>query len=304
VHENYSASPRIELKPYVRAFGQRRLAEDSAELVEPVPAYLDQILNFEFGIRPIAELGDASRFTINRLSIVGSSAYRPFNLHLSGGVESFAIFFQPLAFWQLFRLPTSSLVNQDFDGYAVLGAEGHRLWNRMAEAATFAERVKVAEAYLLRKALNAERNTSIMNAALSMFRANGAVRLNDVASQLSLGLRQFERNFLSEIGLSPKLFSRIARFQTALETRIRRQDIPWANLANELGYHDQMHMIKDFQKLSGLTPESLLSRIGDLRPPALIDATGESQSLYERRSKNGSVAKFERAASLRSALER
>jgi methylphosphotriester-DNA--protein-cysteine methyltransferase len=250
-----------------------------------VPACLDQILNFEFGVRPIAELGDASRFTINRLSIVGSSAYRPFNMHLSGGVESFAIFFQPLAFWQLFRLPTSSLVNHDFDGYAVLGAEADQLWSRLAETATFAERVKVAEAYLLRKAVNAERNSSIMKAALYMFRTKGAVRLDDVASQLSLGLRQFERNFLSEIGLSPKLYSRVARFQTVLETRIQRQDTGWANLANEFGYHDQMHMIKDFQKLSGLTPEGLLSRIGDMRPPALIGGVGESQSLTP--DKNG-----------------
>jgi methylphosphotriester-DNA--protein-cysteine methyltransferase len=278
MYETYSASPRTELKTYVRAFAQRRLKEDSGELVEAVPARLDQVMDFEFGVRPIAELGDASRFTINRLSLIGLSAYRPFNIHLSGGVESFGIFFQPLAFWQLFRLPLSSIVNQDFDGHAVLGGEADQLWNRLAEAATFAERVKVAEAYLLQKAFNAERNTSIMNAALYMFRARGAVRLNDVAGQLSLGLRQFERNFLSEIGLSPKLYSRVARFQAALDTKIRRQDTRWANLANEFGYHDQMHMIKDFQKLSGLTPEDLLLRIGDMRPPALAGAVGESQT--------------------------
>ncbi|MEG9438250.1 AraC family transcriptional regulator [Edaphobacter sp. HDX4] len=148
----------------------------------------------------------------------------------------------------------------------------------MAETSTFAGRVKVAEAYLLGKALNAERNISIMNAALYMFRAKGAVRLSGVAGHLSLGRRQFERNFLSEIGLSPKLYSRVARFQSALDTRIHRQDTRWASLANEFGYHDQMHMIKDFQKLSGLTPEGLLSRIGDMRPPAMIDAVGKSQS--------------------------
>jgi AraC-like DNA-binding protein len=277
VHETYSASPRLELKTYVRAFAQRRLKEDSAELVEPVPACLEQILNFEFGVRPIAELGDASRFTINRLSLVGPSAYRPFNMHLYGGVESFAIFFQPLAFWQLFGLPIGSFVNQDYDGCAVLGREADQLWNRMAETATFAGRVRVAEAYLLRKALKAERNTSIMNAALYIFRSRGAVRLDQVASQLSLGLRQFERKFLSEIGLSPKLFSRVARFQATLDTRINRKDTRWADLANEFGYYDQMHMIKDFQKLSGLTPEDLVSRIGDMRPPALTGAAGESK---------------------------
>jgi methylphosphotriester-DNA--protein-cysteine methyltransferase len=278
MHEIYSASPRRELKPYVRAFAQRRLEEKNcAGLVEPVPACLEQIFDFEFGVRPIAELGDLSRFTIGRLSVVGPSAYRPFNMHLSGGVESFAIFFQPLAFRQLFRLPLNSFVNQHYDGDAVLGNEAHQLWNRMAETHTFAERVKLAEAYLLPKAMNAERNTSTMNAALHMFRARGAVRLEDVASGLSLGLRQFERTFLSEIGMSPKLYSRVARFQTVLDTKINRQDARWVDLANDYGYHDQMHMIKDFQKLSGLTPERLISRIGDMRPPDLTGAVDDSR---------------------------
>ena len=178
MHETYSASPRRELKLYVRAFAQRRIDnKDCVGLVEPVPASLEQLFNFEFGVRPIAELGDASRFTISRLNVVGPSAYRPVNMHLSGGVESFAIFFQPLAFWQLFRLPLNSFVNQHYDGDAVLGNEAHQLWNRMAETHRFAERVKVAEAYLLRKAMNAKRNTPTMNAALHMFRARGTVRL-------------------------------------------------------------------------------------------------------------------------------
>jgi AraC-like DNA-binding protein len=279
VHETYSASPRLELKNYVCAFAQRRLEQDSAALVEPVPACLEQIFNFEFGIHPIGELGDARRFTLNRLSIVGASAYRPFNMHLYGGVESFAIFFQPLAFWQLFGLPMDSFVNQHYEGYAVLGREADQLWNRLAEAVTFAERVKFAEAYLLPKALNAGRKSSIMNAALYISRAKGTLRLDHVANQLSLGLRQFERNFLSEIGLSPKLYSRVARFQAALDMRIHRQDTGWANLANEFGYYDQTHMIKDFQKLSGFSPKDLLLRIGDMRPPALMGAVGESQIL-------------------------
>ena len=276
MHESYSASPRPELTTYVRAFAQRRIDQaQPAGLVEPVPACLEQILNFEFGVRPIAELGDASRFTIHRLSVVGASAYRPFNLHLPVGTESFAIFLQPLALWQLFRLPLGSFVNHDYDGYAVLGEEGHQLWHRMAETPYFGERVSLAESYLLRKALNAQRNTSVMNAAVYMFRARGARRLEDIASHLSLGLRQFERNFLREVGLSPKLYSRVARFQAVLDTRIRRQDTRWASLANDFGYHDQMHMIKDFQKLSGMSPERLLMHIGDMRPPAMISAADD-----------------------------
>ena len=281
MHETYSASPGPELTTYVRAFAQRRIDHaETAGLVEPVPACLEQILNFEFGVCPIAELGDGSRFTIHRLSVVGASAYRPFNLHLPAGTESFAIFLQPLALWQLFRLPQGSFVNHDYDGYAVLGEEGRQLWQRMAEKQHFAERVRLAESYLRHKALNAQRNTSVMNAAIYMFRARGTRQLEDVAGKLSLGMRQFERNFVREIGLSPKLYSRVARFQAALDTRIRCQDTGWASLANQFGYHDQTHMIKDFQKLSGLSPERLLMHIGDMRPPALISAADHRQQSH------------------------
>jgi AraC-like DNA-binding protein len=287
VHELNSCVARPELRPYVRAFAQRRMEHDSADVIELVPARLEQVLNFEFGIRPVAELAGANRSTVHKLSVVGPSAYRPFSLHLRGGVESFAIFFQPLAFWQLFRLPTSSFVNRYYDGCDVLNRETQQLWNRMAEAATFAGRVKIAEEYLLRKVLNSRRDTPIMSAALYMFKAKGAVRLEDVAGHLSLGLRQFERNFLSEIGLCPKLYSRVARFQSALDSKLNSYRVRWVDLACEFGYHDQMHMIKDFQKLSGLSPACLLTRVGDMRPSALTGGAAMLANVAVQEKLNG-----------------
>jgi AraC-like DNA-binding protein len=277
MHETYSASPRLELKPYVRAYAQRRIPAKHSGFVQPVPACLEQMFDFEFGVPPIAELGDSSRFTIGRFNVVGPSAYRQFNLHMSAGVESFAIFFQPLAFWQLFQLPVGSFVNRNYDADAVLGREADELWNRMAENSAFVRRVELVETYLLRKAMKTKRNSSTMNAAIHMYRAKGSVRLDDVASQLSLGLRQFERRFHNEIGLSPKLFSRVARFQAAFDTKLNRKYTRWVDLAAHYGYYDQTHMIRDFQKLSGLTPESLLSQIGDQRPFDLTRVVDEEQ---------------------------
>jgi hypothetical protein len=69
--------------------------------------------------------------------------------------------------------------------------------------------------------------------------------------------------------LSPKLYSRVARFQAALDGKLDCHNVRWVDLACEFGYHDQMHMIRDFQKLSGLSPECLLARLGDMRPAAL-----------------------------------
>jgi hypothetical protein len=279
MHELHSSAARPELKSYVRAFAQRKIDLDSAEIVEPMPASLEQILDFEFGVHPIVAFGDGRRIPAYSVSVVGPSAYCPADLHLSGGVESFAIFFQPLAFSRLFHIPMGNLVNLQYDAGDVLGAEILQLWHKMSETASFTERVEFVEEYLLVKAANCLENTPVVNAALHMFASKGVARISDIANQSSLSLRQFERRFASEIGLNPKLYSRVARFQAVLDAKLNCKDLCWLNLAHEFEYHDQMHMIKDFQNFSGWSPENLLLRLGDMRPPALAASICTAETL-------------------------
>jgi AraC-like DNA-binding protein len=270
MHELYSSGVRPELRTYVRAFAQRKLDRASPEIIEPIPAGLESTLDFEFGVSPMVAFGDGRRIQAHSVNLVGPSAYRPVDLHLRGGVETFAIFFQPLAFSQLFRIPMGTLVNLEYNARDILGCDIQELWHKMAETSSFRQRVAIAEGYLLRKAANSLRNTPVVNAALHMLASRGIARISNVANQSSLGLRQFERRFVSEIGLSPKLYSKVARFQAVLDAKVsRRQNAGWLDLAYEFGYFDQTHMIKDFQNLSGLSPECLMLRIGDIRPPAL-----------------------------------
>ncbi len=269
MRELYSSGARPELRPYVRAFAQRKLDRASAEIIEPIPACLESTLDFEFGVSPVVAFGDGRRIQAHSVNLVGPSAYRPVDLHLRGGVETFAIFFQPLAFSQLFRIPMGNLVNLEYNACDVLDSEIQELWQTMAETSSFPQRVAIAEGYLLRKAANSLKNTPVVNAALHMLASRGIARISNVANQSSLGLRQFERRFVSEIGLSPKLYSKVARFQAVLDAKVNRQNAGWLDLACEFGYFDQAHMIKDFQNLSGLSPECLMLRIGDIRPPAL-----------------------------------
>jgi methylphosphotriester-DNA--protein-cysteine methyltransferase len=171
-----------------------------------------------------------------------------------------------------------ALVNLQYDASDVLGADIRELWQKMAETSSFARRVEFAEEYVLGKVANSLRNTPVMNAALHICASRGIARISDVANQSSLCLRQFERRFVSEIGLSPKLYSRVARFQAVLDAKVNCQNIGWLDLAYKFGYFDQMHMIKDFQNLSGLSPECLMLRIGDIRPPALAACDEDRKS--------------------------
>jgi transcriptional regulator GlxA family with amidase domain len=136
------------------------------------------------------------------------------------------------------------------------------LWLAVAESKAFAERVRVAEDYLLPFALNALDSTSIMKSAQHMLRHNGAISIGGLANHTALGVRQYERRFADEMGLSPKLFARITRFQTALDAKRISPGRTWLGVAHEFGYFDQMHMIRDFKNLGGDPPSQLSEQIG------------------------------------------
>ena len=71
------------------------------------------------------------------------------------------------------------------------------------------------------------------------------------------------------MGITPKRFARVARFQNALDARVRMPGRSWLDIAVNAGYHDQMHLIHDFEALSGFTPTLMLTKLGDSRPSAL-----------------------------------
>jgi transcriptional regulator GlxA family with amidase domain len=82
-------------------------------------------------------------------------------------------------------------------------------------------------------------------------------------------VRQYERRFIEEIGMTPKLFARTIRFQGALDTKRLSPHRSWLSVAHELGYFDQMHMIRDFQSLGGDAPSNVLDQSGDIQPWSL-----------------------------------
>jgi AraC-like DNA-binding protein len=270
MHELYSSIPRKELRNHVRAFAQRHVVSPDTEIVQTVPAFLEHVVEFEFGDLPSLDFGAETREQAYRISATGPSAYRPTKICFAGDVESFAIFFQPLAFSNLFRIQTSKMTNRFFNGRGILGADVDQLWCRMMKSASFDKRVELVEEWLLRRAANALSNTPIARAALYIAGNPAHFRMEAMASNSSMSVRQFERRFVKEIGITPKLYFRIARFQMVLDAKIRYPDRSWLSLSHKYGFFDQMHMIRDFQSLSGWSPELLLSKLGDARPPALV----------------------------------
>ena len=81
--------------------------------------------------------------------------------------------------------------------------------------------------------------------------------VHDVANEMSVSTRKLERHFLEHLGLTPKLFSRLVRFDRAARAIASRGRIPWSQFALAHGYSDQAHFINEFKEFAGVTPAEL-----------------------------------------------
>jgi AraC-like DNA-binding protein len=254
--------PLPALQPFVRYYGHRNARLGDTVVVHPVHARAAPILDFKFGVsdavRYIPSDGRPPLFA-PRVALIGMQTHRRGEVHIRGTVDGFAILFQPSALGLLFALPAREITDQDFDAEQVFGANIARFHERLADCHTFEERISVANQFLLPRALAAPRD-GISAAATDILRGAGGARIPAMAGRAGLGLRQFERRFVQQVGVSPKLFARIARFEAALDRMARSPQGSWTEVAHRFGYYDQMHMVHDFSRFTGETPTRTLQR--------------------------------------------
>jgi transcriptional regulator GlxA family with amidase domain len=90
--------------------------------------------------------------------------------------------------------------------------------------------------------------------ALREFRGADRSPVAAVREQTGLSERRFIELFRQQVGLAPKLYCRVRRFQSAIRRIPIGRAVDWADVALACGYFDQAHLIHDFRAISGLSP--------------------------------------------------
>jgi AraC-like DNA-binding protein len=256
------SNPAPPLREFVRFYAHREVRVSGAPVVHPVPARAFPILEFLFGDRiQVIYPGDSLVETSPRAVVVGPQTHCRSQLKFQGAVESFVILFQPAGLHRLFSIPIQELTNRAYEAHSVLGASVAQLEQMLGAARTFPERVRMADRCLVRHALKSPGFDRISAAAGQMLSASGNSRVSEVAADSGLSVRQFERCFVQQLGVNPKLFARIVRFEAALDSKARSSIKSWTDVAHEFGYYDQMHMVHDFDIFTGGTPTKILGEI-------------------------------------------
>jgi AraC-like DNA-binding protein len=265
MHTIRSAIPDDRLKPFVRCFAQREISVPTSPLAETALASLEHIVSFSLSGQTTTHHWSGRSAIDPRINIMGTQTRSPGCFSFTGSVLAFGIFLKPFASWQLFRIPPAQFADQKFEAHAVFGPWITELWLKLAEGQSFCDRVRLATETLLPFAEHATPETRTMAAAESLLQTHSGMRIQQLARESCMTIRTFERKFVGEMGLSPKLFARLRRFQMALD-RKRALGTRWLDVAHDLGYFDQMHMVKEFQAFGGHAPSRLLQSCGDYQP--------------------------------------
>ncbi len=247
--------PHPLLTPYVRffwsleadvapgeAFVHRSMADGCVEMVFHYRSAFDEITANE-------------RIEASPLASLQAQSTRPRRFVTGQSFGIFGIYLYPFAIPRLFAYPASDFSNISPDLGSIFGTEAALLDEQMLSAPNNLSRVGVANDFLLSKLRTSRRELSTVHLAVhSVIDAKGNISVADLAGEHSLSTRQFERKFKEFAGLSPKLYSRIVRFQAATQFKLNgERDL--TKIAYESGYYDQSHFINDFREFSGYTPK-------------------------------------------------
>jgi AraC-like DNA-binding protein len=148
--------------------------------------------------------------------------------------------------------------NRSVDLESVWGAPARAVRDRLREIPAARDKLRCFEAFLagtFRGRLLEPRPMRItaVDYALRRFaQAPSVSTVRDVARGTGWSERRFSQIFREEVGLAPKVWCRIQRFQRAVEQLHAGADVPWAELALHCGYYDQSHFANEFRAFSGV----------------------------------------------------
>lgn len=177
-----------------------------------------------------------------------------------GCINMIAIIFHPLGLTPFISLPLTEAHNQYIDIEYIGEKSLTTLKDWICSEEDPLSCIEIIEKYLINK-LNDfhDYNYNRILSTIQLIEGHIGLDVTILANTACLGYRHFKREFSKYIGMSPKEYLKIIRFQRALYTLQKNSKIDLGELAYLCGFYDNSHLNKDFQSLSGCSPTDYLS---------------------------------------------
>lgn len=243
------------LKPFVRYCNIKKIALKPGEVIrtktraDPWPSLVvsigSPIYRGKNG-RTLAPIPKVAAFGVGELP--GEVEFRPGHSHLTFS-------FYPGRAHPFFGTTLREFTDRATPLSEVWGARGREIEERIDEARSVSEIKNIIEAELLRRLPQTHEYPAGVVEALKLGMGSaGRTSVKDMAAAAGCSAVHLKRLFTQWVGLTPKVFSRIVRFQGLCASLTPAEKPQWAGLSYDTGYSHQSHMIRDFLDFAGETP--------------------------------------------------
>jgi len=232
------------------------------ESVHVVPSgTLEIVFNLDGGKNRIGDPIEPARFAPYADAVVSGAQSRYFVIDVSAHASLIGVHFRPGGAFALLGMPPGALSDAHANLDAIWGARATEVLERLRAASNPEARFRILDCEFMQRLRRAALPRDEVRFALHRLGGTNA-RVDGVAAEVELSHRRFIALFTEQVGVTPKVFSRVGRFQRTW--RQARKGVPrdWAELALTAGYFDQSHLIREFVRLSGLPPTEFLQRSG------------------------------------------
>ncbi len=208
---------------------------------------------FHYGSPSKFQKKNSSKYIEPNLVICGQQT-NYYDLSLSGKTGMILIVFRPHGVKSFFNFPITELLNENLSLQELANNEAAELEDRLFNSLNNKQRIIHLENFLIKRLIHSNEFERVEHALKLIENSKGRIKAQDIAYDVCLGIKQFERTFSKYVGVNPKKFASIVRFQNVIQMKRKHKNSSMFQLAIDNGYYDQSHFIHDFKSLTGLTP--------------------------------------------------
>lgn len=248
--------PSPALSAYVRLYRIMNFAFAATDTL-PFKAYpprIENCLQFFPKDAETIEYASGKKITGIKTALVGQHTMMN-RRYVGKDFLNFQVEFQPGALSLLTGIPSLELTNHYYDAALILGSEVNIVNEKLFHATNDTAMIRVVEQYLLHLVKrSANKNHTVDAIAKKMLHQPGKHNIDWYAKQSCLCNRQFDRKFKERMGVSPKTFESIHRFDTSFRIKYNSPDTDWLSIALQSGFHDHQHLAKSYKNFTGFSP--------------------------------------------------
>ena len=188
-------------------------------------------------------------------SVVAGVHTHKFSRVLEGQSQVFGVKFRPGGFRPFLKSPASKLADRMVPIQRILGKDVTALQEIVLSSKSENERVQAANAFFRARMPQPDTKIALAGELMERILQERDIKtVDDLVARTEIGKRSLQRLFNEYVGVSPKWVIRRYRLHELVERSNSGEELDWAQLALELGYFDQAHLINDFRSITGYSP--------------------------------------------------